>query len=168
MDLKTLARAYDRSAAEYDERFRALQRPKYEAAVRLLGGLSRMRCLDAGGGTGLFAEVAPQLELTVLDVSVEMLRIARGRGLRCVQADLSAPPLRARSFPLVVSFTAVLAQAPRALRALGELTARDLVVSFLADEAPAAADVARCAGLTLANAPVRAGQDRVFHVRRDP
>lgn len=169
MDLKTLARAYDRSAGGYDERFRALQRPKYEAAARLLGGLPRGPCLDAGGGTGLFAEFAPEAQLTVLDASLEMLRCARARGLACVQGDLAAPPFRPRSFPLVVSFTAVLSQVPRALQALGGLVAPGghLIVSFLGDEAPAAAAVARHAGLALRAGPIEAGQDRVFHVTRE-
>ena len=166
MDLKTLARAYDRSAASYDERFRALQRPKYEAAARLLGGLAAgTRCLDAGGGTGLFAEFAPTLRVTVLDASLEMLRVAarRAGSLSCVLGDLAAPPFVPRSFPLVVSFTAVLGDVPRALRALGALVSPGgrLVVSFLAGEAPAAAQLARHAGLIVVAGPVLAGQDEV-------
>ncbi len=189
MDLRTLARAYDRSAAGYDERFREFQRPKYQTAARLLVGLpprtgdaegmvSRgggepalfpgRRCLDAGGGTGLFAEFAPGLRVVVLDASIEMLRVARARGLACVLGDLAAPPFPRRSFPLVVSFTAVLGDVPRALRALGDLVAPggQLVVSFLADEAPTPEAVARDAGLTLRAGPVPAGQDHLFHATR--
>jgi SAM-dependent methyltransferase len=200
VDFKTLARAYDRSAASYDDRFRALQRPKYEAAARLLGGLAAgTRCLDAGGGTGLFAEFAPALRVTVLDASLAMLRVAarraaererstqrpgqqialagqpiapagqpialagQGGSLWCVLGDLSAPPFPPRSFPLVVSFTAVLGDAPRSLRALGALVSPGgrLVLSFLASEAPPAAQIARHTGLGLVAGPARAGQDDV-------
>ena len=202
MDLRTLARAYDRSAAGYDERFRALQRPKYEAAARLLGGLPAGLCLDAGGGTGLFAEFAasatPRATATatpspaasappsptpaatatpaatrviVLDVSLAMLRVARARGVACVLGDLAAPPFAPGSFPLVVSFTAVLADVPRALRALralGDLVAPGghLLVSFLAGESPAPDAVARHTGLALRKGPVAAGQDQLFHATR--
>ena len=200
MDLRTLARAYDRSAAGYDQRFRALQRPKYEAAARLLGGLPAGLCLDAGGGTGLFAEFAasePSASATatatpspaasappsptpaatatpaatrviVLDVSLAMLRVARARGVACVLGDLAAPPFAPGSFPLVVSFTAVLADVPRALRALGDLVAPGghLLVSFLAGEVPAPDAVARHTGLALRKGPVAAGQDQLFHATR--
>ena len=170
MDLRTLARAYDRSADGYDERFRTLQRPKYEEAARLLGGLCAGACLDAGGGTGLYAEFSQNPRVTVLDASPEMLRFARARGLACVLGDLAAPPFAPRSFPLVVSFTAVLEEVPRALRALGALVAPGgaLVVSFLAGEAPAALAVERWSGLRLRAGPAPAGQDRLFLLARDP
>src|SRR5437870_2299049 len=58
VDRDLLARAYDRSAQAYDERFRALQREKYRAAGPLLVAFPPPPgdILDAGGGTGLFSE----------------------------------------------------------------------------------------------------------------
>lgn len=181
MDLRLLTGAYERSAATYDATFRALQRPKYETAARLLGGFRLdpgARCLDAGGGSGLFSEwleeddasgedvrrALRKARVIVLDASLAMLRHARARGLPCVGADLALAPLRPLSFPLVVSFTAVLGEVPRALRSLGQLVAPGgrLVVSFLAVEAPAATLVARQSGLALIAGPAAAGQDRVF------
>ena len=58
MDRDLLARAYDRSAQGYDDRFRALQREKYRAAGPLLVAFPTPPgdVLDAGGGKGLFSE----------------------------------------------------------------------------------------------------------------
>jgi len=90
VDRELLARAYDRSAEGYDERFRALQREKYRAAGLLLDAFPAPAgdILDAGGGTGLFSEwladpqePLPRLRaalrarrLVILDASVGMLR----------------------------------------------------------------------------------------------
>ena len=110
MDRDLLARAYDRSADGYDDRFRALQREKYRAAAQLLAARLPPRgpVLDAGGGTALFAEWLadaaepfPELRerlrserLVVLDASVGMLRRARARAQLCAAGDLVRPPLR--------------------------------------------------------------------------
>ena len=150
MDLRTLARAYDRSAATYDERFRALQRPKYRAAALLLeqareaGWAQRTLApdaliLDAGAGTGLFVEwlqdraephpglrgeilhAIAQGRFVALDASVAMLREGLPRTRASVAADLARPPLREKSCQLVLSFTALLENVPASLRALGAL-----------------------------------------------
>src|SRR3981081_3758445 len=95
MDLRLLASAYDRSAATYDERFRALQRVKFRAAAPFFAPLREGDgCLAAGGGTGLFAEwldasdephaalrkALRSARLLVLDASAGMLSVARERG----------------------------------------------------------------------------------------
>ena len=190
MDLRTLSLAYDRSAGGYDERFRALQREKYRAAAALLvpwlhgqrpGLAAGARVLDAGAGTGLFAEWLrsdqeqhPRLRallrapleagrLCALDASLAMVRQAGARGALPLVADLALPPLRPGAFALVLSFTAVLDRVPQALAALGALVATGgaLCVSFLTRESPAATEVAAAAGLGYL-AEERAGQDRLF------
>ncbi|MGZ6141832.1 MAG: class I SAM-dependent methyltransferase [Myxococcales bacterium] len=168
MDRRLLAKAYDRSAEGYDERFRALQRVKFRAAAPLLepGPL----CVDAGGGTGLLLEWArderPQLlqgaRWLVVDLSLGMLRLARGRTPLVVAADLARLPVREAD--LVCAFTSVLAEVPRAL---GELERAlrpggQLVVSFLAAEAPARFPDR----LRLEAGPLPAGQDVVFSLRK--
>ena len=171
MDRRLLAKAYDRSAEGYDERFRALQRVKFRAAAPLLrkGPL----CVDAGGGTGLLLEWArderPQLLETarwlVLDLSLGMLRIARTRTPLVAAADLARLPLRAEA-DLICAFTSVLDEAPRALGGLGRAVRAggQLVVSFLAAEAPARFPE----GLRLEAGPIPAGQDVVFALRKEP
>ena len=175
MDRRLLAAAYDRSAEGYDARFRELQRVKFRAAAPLLvrpapGAL----CVDAGGGTGLLAEwmrdEAPQLASArwlVLDVSLGMLRVARGRTPLAAVADLAHLPLRGAQ--LICAFTSVLAEIPAALRELGRALAPggQLAVSFLTAEAPPGPDVASGAGLRLQTGPVPAGQDRLFILRKD-
>jgi len=187
MDLRTLARAYDRTADAYDEPFRALQRPKYRAAAQLLeqaaltarlfsrGGL----LLDAGAGTGLFAEwlqdarephaglrellwaQREQGRFIALDASVGMLRRARARNLPALAADLARPPLAAGSCALVLSFTALLENVPESLRALGALLRPGgmLCATFLQSESPAPGALARWSGLTPLAPPLAAGQD---------
>ena len=194
MDLATLSRAYDRSAAGYDQQFRALQQEKYRAAAALLvpwllgptpGLPEGARVLDAGAGTGLFAEwlcagdeplaqvralLRAPLErgrLVALDASRAMVRKALPRRASAVVADLAQPPLRPGAFALVLAFTSVLERVPQALGALGALCAPGgaLCVSFLARESPTAPAVAAASGLGYL-AGVRAGQDQLFLLAR--
>ena len=164
MDRRLLAKAYDRSAEGYDERFRELQRVKFRAAAPWLsaGGL----CVDAGGGTGLLLEwmrdEQPQLlksRWLVLDLSLGMLRVARQRTPLVVAADLARLPLRQAE--LICAFTSILDDAPRALRELASVVRGRLIVSFLAAEAPSQFPLRVEAG------PLKAGQDVVFVLRKD-
>lgn len=174
MDRRLLAAAYDRSAEGYDARFRELQRVKFRAGAKLLrppreGAL----CVDAGGGTGLFIEwardEAPRLAAArwlVLDRSLGMLRIARSRTPLVAVADLSRLPLRAAG--LICAFTSLLDEVPARLRELGRAleTGGQLIASFLAAEAPEAAEIASASGLQLEAGPLPAGQDRLFVLKR--
>jgi len=169
VDRRLLAAAYDRSAAGYDERFRELQRPKFRAAAPHLIAPPDSLCLDAGGGTALFQEWAQEekpgllaARWLVIDLSLGMLLVARGRAALVVAADLARPPLRPASCALVCAFTSLLDEVPRALRELAALVQPGgrLVVSFLRAEAP------RSLPLRVA-AEIDAGQDRVFVLRKD-
>jgi SAM-dependent methyltransferase len=178
VDQRTLARAYDRSADGYDERFRELQRQKYRAAAPLLDALRaapRELAVDAGAGTALFAEWLcdegephpalrarlRELRWVALDLSPGMLRLARPREVLPVLADLALPPLRPASCALAVAFTSLLEDKPAGLRALSRLLRPGgaLVASLLRDEAPHAAELARWSGLSLRAGPLPAGQD---------
>ena len=183
MDRDLLARAYDRSAATYDDQFRSQQREKYRAAARLLASDAPPPgpILDAGGGTALFSEwlgdaaepsapVREQLRarmLVVLDASLAMLRRAAPRAPARVFGDLERPPFGPR-FALVVAFTSLLGDAAAGARALGGVLAPGglLAVTMLAGESPRAEQLARAAGLRHLAGPVPAGRDRAFLLRR--
>jgi SAM-dependent methyltransferase len=184
VDRNVLARAYDRSAEGYDERFRTLQRAKYLAASALLEEFPPPPgdVLDAGGGTALFAEwLADPAEprrgfreslrtrrLLVIDASLGMLRHARSRAPLCVVADMQHPPLRRGAFAVVVSFTSILDAVAPTLRALASLLAPggELLATFLAAEASIAEKAFLDAGLRPVTHGVEAGQDRAFILQR--
>lgn len=77
------------------------------AAVRLLGNVSGLRCLDAATGTGRIAQILSRrgARVTGIDSSKEMLRIARRRlqkevcaGAVFLEADCERLPFPAGSF----------------------------------------------------------------------
>jgi ubiquinone/menaquinone biosynthesis C-methylase UbiE len=173
VDRRSLWAAYDRSAARYDDRFRALQREKFRAAAPFLSVPPGALCLDAGGGTGLLAEWAreeapalAQARWLLLDASDGMLREARARVPLRVRADLAALPLRAASFPLVCAFTSLLGEVDRPLAELLRCVAPggQLAVSFLRGEAPGALSLP---GARVQAARVAAGQDVLFVLRKE-
>lgn len=105
-----LRRSYDRSAATYDDRFRARQRDKYGAMLRDGVDLGRRPWLDLGCGTGLLqAYLAEQgaggATLVGLDFSGAMLTRARERGLAVARGDVDVLPFRAAAFGAVLAFT---------------------------------------------------------------
>jgi SAM-dependent methyltransferase len=183
VDRDLLERAYDRSAEKYDEQFRLRQREKYRAAARLLEGDPPLDgpVLDAGGGTGLFAEwlldpaepcaalreALRMRTLVVLDLSLAMLRKAAPRAPLRVRGDVESAPFAPR-FALVVAFTSLLGDAERGVRSLGSVLAPGglLAVTLLASDAPSPGEIARASGLRHLEGPVHAGQDRAFLLRR--
>lgn len=119
---------YDGLADWYDRDFlgEAPTSEPREAAIRLLGPASG-RLLDVGCGTGVHSAAFRDHGWTVtgVDVSEDMLRLARGRGLDVVQADARSLPFDDAHFDAVVSlwthtdvdgFTAAVAEATRVLR----------------------------------------------------
>lgn len=126
---------FDRVARLYDFVMPSVQRDA------LLDGLSRAErpvrhVVDAGGGSGRAASalVAPDRQVTVVDVSDGMLARARGRGLDCVQGDAGRLPLADESVDAVTVVdalhhmpeqTTVLAEAGRVLAPGGVLVIRE-------------------------------------------
>jgi SAM-dependent methyltransferase len=118
---------YDGIAEWYDRDFLSgTHDPGREASARLLGrGTGRL--LDVGCGTG--AHSAPLAELgwhlVGVDISADMLRLARERGLEVVNADARRLPFGEHSFDAAVSlwthtdadeFGAVVGEVARVLR----------------------------------------------------
>lgn len=119
---------YDGLAEWYDREFLGVapEPATREAVIQLLGG-GPGRLLDVGCGTGartiMFRE--HDWSVTGVDLSEDMLRLARERGLDVVRADAGALPFDNASFDAVVSlwthtdiddFAALLAEASRVLR----------------------------------------------------
>lgn len=141
---------FARHAAEWD-RLRGLHSPDGPvemALVKVLGAKTLGALLDVGTGTGRIAELfAPRAaQITGLDLSPEMLRIARTRlqhlpseQVSLVQGDFSALPFAAASFDTVVFHQvlhyaqdpgAVLTEAARVCRSGGRIA----VVDFAAHD----------------------------------
>jgi ubiquinone/menaquinone biosynthesis C-methylase UbiE len=124
----TRSTRYDGLAEWYDRDFLgdAVASPTTDAAARLLGD-GPGSLLDVGCGTGAHTIAFRDRgwSVTGVDVSVDMLRLARERGLDVVEADAAALPFDDESFDAVVSlwthtdvddFGALLAEATRVLR----------------------------------------------------
>jgi SAM-dependent methyltransferase len=120
--------AYDGYADWYDLEFDPdpLAGAQHATVVRLLGD-ERGRLLDVGCGTGARTAGLAELgwDLTGVDVSKDMLRRARDRGLDVVEADAAALPFDDATFDAVVSmwthtdvpqFGAVVQEVARVLR----------------------------------------------------
>jgi SAM-dependent methyltransferase len=118
---------YDGIADWYDSDFiQGVGAPEQATALRLLGR-GNGRLLDVGCGTGAKTTAFRDLgwEITGVDVSEDMLRLAHDRGFEVVRADAAALPFEDESFDAVVSlwthtdvddFPAVVAEASRVLR----------------------------------------------------
>jgi SAM-dependent methyltransferase len=118
---------YDGIAEWYDRDFLgSTHDPGRAAAARLLGHGSG-RLLDVGCGTGAQYPALRELGWSVVgvDISADMLRLARERGLEVVQADARALPFEDGSFDASVSlwthtdaeeFGKVVAEVARVLR----------------------------------------------------
>jgi SAM-dependent methyltransferase len=119
---------YDGIADWYEREFRRAPGAdvQLKTVLRLLGeGPGRL--LDVGCGTGLYAaEVSRQgWAVAGVDISEDMLRLARERGLDVVHADAEALPFDDQSFDAVISmwthtdvgdFTQVVREVARVLR----------------------------------------------------
>jgi SAM-dependent methyltransferase len=117
---------YDGLAGWYEQFRPTLPEHELDAIRRLLGPGSG-RCLDLGCGTGLPTEAVAELGWSVVgvDVSADLLGVARARGLEVLEAPADALPFEDASFDAAVSFLthtdidafpAAIAEAARVLR----------------------------------------------------
>ena len=102
-----MARArYDGIADWYDDEFQpdALESEQWQTLVRLLGDPSGS-LIDVGCGTGAYAIGLSRRgwDVTGVDVSEDMLRRARAKGIRALHADATALPFEDASFDAAVS-----------------------------------------------------------------
>jgi SAM-dependent methyltransferase len=119
---------YDGIADWYDAEFQPapLESETWRALVELLGD-GDGALVDVGCGTGSYAAALAELGWTVtgVDVSEDMLRRAREKGVDAVRADATALPFEDASFDAAVSvfthtdvddFSAVVREVARVLR----------------------------------------------------
>jgi len=104
---RELKRRYDRTAYIYDRRYREIQRGKYKIVLANVTHVDRI--LDLGCGTGmLLSPLERRAKLVVgVDMSAEMLRMAKKRatGVPLLLADADHLPFTDGSFDIVVSVT---------------------------------------------------------------
>jgi SAM-dependent methyltransferase len=95
---------YDGIAEWYEEFRPALSEEEIAALERLLGR-GGGRCLDLACGTGLPTEAVAALGWSVVgvDLSADLLEVARGRGLDVVEAPADNLPFEDASFDAAVS-----------------------------------------------------------------
>lgn len=102
-----LKRRYDLTAHMYDQRYEEIQRKKYQVLAKNLQHANR--ALDVGCGTGMFLSLLSQKTKFIvgIDMSAEMLQIAKKRmtGAALVQADADHLPFVGESFDVIVSVT---------------------------------------------------------------
>ncbi|MBO8133147.1 malonyl-ACP O-methyltransferase BioC [Dickeya fangzhongdai] len=142
---QAIARAFGRAAGYYD-RFAALQRESGEQLMALVGDHAGREVLDAGCGTGYFSDrwQASGKQVTALDLSAEMLAIARQRraATRYLQGDIEHLPLADGSVDISFSnmamqwcddFDAGLAELYRVTRPGGAIAVCTLAEGTLAE-----------------------------------
>ena len=97
---------YDGIADWYGSEFQPapLESEAWEVLTRLLGEASGS-LLDVGCGTGSYTAALAERgwDVTGIDISEDMLRLARERGVRTVRADAAALPFEDASFDAAVS-----------------------------------------------------------------
>jgi len=102
----TTGARYDGVADWYDTEFQPapLESETWETILRLLG-VGSGSLIDVGCGTGAYAAGLAALgwDVTGVDVSEDMLRRARERGVRTVHADATSLPFEDASFDAAIS-----------------------------------------------------------------
>jgi SAM-dependent methyltransferase len=117
---------YD-GVAEWYEGFRPALKPDELDALRRLLGEGDGRCLDVGCGTGLATAAVSELGWSAVgvDLSDDMLEVARGRGLEVIQGSGDGLPFDDETFDAAVSvwthtdvedFSPVIRETARVLR----------------------------------------------------
>ena len=120
-------RVWDRAARDYDRSMDRLDRGILAGAREWIGSRASGRTLEVAIGTGRSLPFYPaEVELTGLDLSAEMLAVARrraddlGRAVEFVEGDVERLPFPDASFDTVVCVLG-LCSVPRPEVALAEL-----------------------------------------------
>ena len=127
LDAEAIRQAYRRGGGIYDASFGAVSWPARRRTVAAINALPGKRIVELGVGTGLALPLyAPEKRVTGVDLSNDMLEVARGRvarhELRCVEAllerDAEATGLPEAGFDVAVAmFVASVVPSPMRLMA---------------------------------------------------
>jgi ubiquinone/menaquinone biosynthesis C-methylase UbiE len=139
---------FDRLAHRYDRRWEAYTDATVRATLERFSVAEGERVLDVGCGTGVLlealADAAPRASLVGIDVSREMLAVARQRGagvLRWVTGDVAALPftdgrfdaaVTSNAFHFWIDPAAALREIRRVLKPAGRLVVTDWCHDYLA------------------------------------
>jgi len=107
ISISEITRYYDRTSGSYDARYCRFVTLTNEQHLRLLNSLVfDGKALEVGVGSGHLLSRLEEARLAIgLDVSHQMLLIARRRGQACIRANAAAPlPFPDETFDLVYSF----------------------------------------------------------------
>lgn len=130
MNIYTLCKCYDRSAASYDHNFKEIQFVKYHSLLSLVNLKDHEILLDLGCGTGLLYEYfqyAHPLSLHIvlngqknkhsitdhtisfhgIDISPNMIEAAKSKNVHALQGTISSLPFCNNTFTTVTSFTVI-------------------------------------------------------------
>ncbi|MFA4891607.1 MAG: class I SAM-dependent methyltransferase [Candidatus Gracilibacteria bacterium] len=102
---------YNIYAPLYDSGLSRLDSFEKDELIKLVGNISNKRVLDLGCGTGRIAQTlkrrvgAAGAHFTLVDISEEMLRIAKNRlpDVDIVHADMTALPLKDDTFDIAIA-----------------------------------------------------------------
>lgn len=104
MSKKRLEEDYDKSAGFYDSRYKKIQEEKYKIMSEFFPKKHTL-ALDLGCGTGMLSKEISNL--VGIDISLNVLKIARERGEITVQGESENLPFKDNTFSVVFSFTAL-------------------------------------------------------------
>lgn len=101
------ATGYDLAASIYDKRKEYLNSFEKGKVIEILGDLKNKKVLDVGAGTGrLSVELSSNsAEVTVLDVSAEMLKILKQKNsdIKTIVGDAEVLPFADNTFDIVIA-----------------------------------------------------------------
>ncbi len=118
--IETVTDWYDRSAAGYDAGHLATQRKYIVIEKSLRSLLARGRVLDLGCGTGRLLNVSNEERVVGIDLSIEMLRLAKRKSASIARADGHHLPFASGSFDAVIAAQGVI-RYMEARHAFGEI-----------------------------------------------
>jgi ubiquinone/menaquinone biosynthesis C-methylase UbiE len=133
MEEKEHEAEFDLVAPVYDSTRTPPSEQELETVVKALDGARRV--LEVGVGTGRYSVplAARGFEMTGLDISVEMMKLAHSKGLtRLIQGDLHFLPIKDKSFDasLIIHVLQLIPDPYPALRELARVTRGDVIALF--------------------------------------
>ncbi|MBD3309971.1 methyltransferase domain-containing protein [Candidatus Woesearchaeota archaeon] len=98
-------RSYDLNAEEYENRYRSVEEPFLDFLLKFARTANKGRILDIGAGTGNDSKLLKSrgFDVTCLELSEEMDKRCRAKGLKTINMDMREMHLPANSFDAVLA-----------------------------------------------------------------